>query len=226
MIMSSAKDLFIMEPSMSALKRLKRAELVEFASHYKLTVSSSMKKDDIHQEILEYLCEEEQISDDEDMQESSSTTLELKRLEFQENEKARENAVHLKELELREKELNMQLRIKELEAQALPTREPASKTVGFDISKHIRFVPPFQEQEIDKYFLDFEKVATSLEWPKDAWTLLLQSVLIGKAWEIYAALSLDQSSEYETVKTSILHAYEVVLEAYRQKFRESTKGNT
>lgn len=58
----------------------------------------------------------------------------------------------------------------------------------FDISKQIRFVPPFQEKEVDKYFLHFEKVATSLEWPKDVWTLLLQSVLVGKACEVYSSM--------------------------------------
>jgi len=203
--MSSAKDSFVSEPSTSGLRKLKRAELVEVADHYKLTVSSSMKKDDICRVVLEHLCEEDLISDKEgdDGQETSSATLELKRLEFQENERARENALRMKELEVREKELAMQLKLKELEAQALPTHEATSKPVSFDISKHIRFVPPFQEREIDKYFLHFEKVATSLEWPKDAWTLLLQSVLVGKAREIYAALSLDHSSDYETVKTSV-----------------------
>ena len=33
--------------------------------------------------------------------------------------------------------------------------------------------------------------------------------------EIYAALSLDHSSEYDTVKTTILNAYELVPEAYQ-----------
>jgi len=72
----------------------------------------------------------------------------------------------LKELELKEKELAMQVRLKELDAKASLTSEPVSsgsKPVGFDISRHVHFVPPFQGCEIDKYFLHFEKVATSLE---------------------------------------------------------------
>ena len=178
--------------------------------------------------ILEHLREEELLSDEgsDDGQEASSATLELKRLEFQENERARKNALRMKELEIKEKELAMQLKLKELEAKTMSPHEPHSKSMGFDIGKHIRFISLFQEREIDKYFLHFEKVATSLEWPWDIWTLLLQSVLVGKAWEIYAALSLDQSSEYDTVKTAILNAYELVPEAYRHKFRGSTKGNT
>ena len=33
---------------------------------------------------------------------------------------------------------------------------------NFDVTKHIRLVPPFQEKEVDKYFLYFEKVAENL----------------------------------------------------------------
>ena len=44
----------------------------------------------------------------------------------------------------------------------------------FDVTKHIRLVPPFQEKEVDdKYFLHFEKVAENLKWPNEHWTLLL-----------------------------------------------------
>ena len=93
----------------------------------------------------------------------------------------------------------------------------------FDVTKHIRLVPPFQEKEVDKYFLHFEKVAENLKWPKEHWTLLLQSVVIGKAREIYTQLPLDQSSDYDTVKNLILKAYELVPEAYRQKFRNCRK---
>ena len=83
--MSSA---FISEPSSKALRKLKRAELLEVAGHYKVTCSSSMKKEEICCVILEHL-REDIISEEEDVGEpsTSSTTLELKRLEFQGNER-------------------------------------------------------------------------------------------------------------------------------------------
>ena len=84
-------------------------------------------------------------------------------------------------------------------------------------------MPPFQEKEVDKYLAHFEKVADSLNWPKESWVLLLQSVLVGKAQEIYGSLSVEQSSNYEHVKEAILKAYELVPEAYRQKFRNYLK---
>ena len=93
----------------------------------------------------------------------------------------------------------------------------------FDVTKHIRLVPQFQEKEVDKYLLHSEKVAENLKWPKEHWALLLQSVVIGKAREIYTQLPLDQSSDYDTVKDLILKAYELVPEAYRQKFRNCRK---
>ena len=95
------------------------------------------------------------------------------------------------------------------------------------MSKHIRLVPPFLDTEADKYFLHFEKIASSLEWLKVeiasslewlkvVWTLLLQSALLGKAREVYSALSVDQRSDYNVVKTTILKAYELVPEAHRK----------
>ena len=96
---------------------------------------------------------------------------------------------------------------------------------NFDVTKHIRLVPPFQEKEVDKYFLHFETVAENLTWPKEHWTLLLQSVLIGRAREIYIQLGVEQSHHYETVKELILKGYELVPEAYRQKFRKCKKDS-
>ena len=54
---------------------------------------------------------------------------------------------------------------------AVAPRPTGTSTPQFDISKHIRFVPSFQEKEVDKYFLHYEKIATSLEWPRETWTL-------------------------------------------------------
>ena len=73
----------------------------------------------------------------------------------------------------------------------------AAKSPGFDVSKHIKLAPPFQVTKLDKYFVHFKKIATSLECPKEVWTFLSQSVLIGKAREIHAALPVEKSAQYE-----------------------------
>ena len=106
--------------------------------------------------------------------------------------------------EANERERQYNLRMKELEMQNKTVKsQPLDFVIHFDVTKHIRLVPPFQEKEVDKYFLHFEKVAENLKWPKEHWTLLLQNVIIGKAREIYTQLTVEQSSSYDTVKELI-----------------------
>ena len=81
----------------------------------------------------------------------------------------------------------------------------------------MRLVPKFNEHDVETYFLSFEKTAKSLSWPEEYWPLLLQSTFVGKAQKVYATLSEEQCSKYGTVKATILNAYELVPEAYRQK---------
>ena len=140
-------------------------------------------------------------------------------------------ARELRELELKaeqekallEAEKEAAVREHELKMAGLGKQSPSDRASVFDPARNIRLVPPFQEKEVDKYFAHFEKVADSLNWPKESWVLLLQSVLVGKAQEIYGSLSVEQSSNYEHVKEAILKAYELVPEAYRQKFRNYLK---
>ena len=119
-----------------------------------------------------------------------------------------------------EKELEAKMA---LEQAKLDKHGSSSSSGKFDATKNIRLVPKFQETEVDKYFLHFEKIAESLKWPKESWTLLLQSVFIGKAREIYSSLSIEQCHSYDVVKKAVLKAYELVPEAYRQRFRSAKK---
>ena len=142
--------------------------------------------------------------------------MQKEKLEMEERKKEKERQIQRERLEMEEKEKERQynLRMKELEMQDKAKTKPLDLGTHFDVTKHIRLVPPFQEKEVDKYFLHFEKVAENLKWPREHWTLLLQSVVIGKAREIYTQLSLEQSSDYDKVKEVILKAYELVPEAY------------
>ena len=49
---------------------------------------------------------------------------------------------------------------------------------------------------------------------------MLQCKLCGKAQEVMAAIPLKDSLNYESVKAAVLQAYELVPEAYRQKFQQ------
>ncbi|XP_067665288.1 uncharacterized protein [Haliotis asinina] len=112
-----------------------------------------------------------------------------------------------KELELERFEMEKEIQLKKLQVDreiALKKLENPSHTSdipSFDIARHARLVPPFNEKEVDKYFLHFEKVAENLKWPRESWTMLLQTVLKGKAQDAYSALSVQQSSDYDLVKS-------------------------
>lgn len=47
-------------------------------------------------------------------------------------------------------------------------------------------MPLFRETEVDSNFSAFERIAVSLNWPKDVWSLLLQCRLVGKAMEVFS----------------------------------------
>ena len=53
--------------------------------------------------------------------------------------------------------------------------------------------------------------------------MLLQTVLTGKAQRAYATLPTENCADYELVKAAILKSFELVPEAYRQKFRTQRK---
>ena len=128
----------------------------------------------------------------------------------QERERERESARQIQE---REKERQFELEKLKLQQSNHPIGQ------SFDVIKNFQAVPSFQEDDVDMFFLHFEKLATNLNWPKDHWTILLQKAFVGKAREIFAQLSVEQSQKYEYVKDVVLRGYQLNPEAYRQKFR-------
>ena len=77
-----------------------------------------------------------------------------------------------------------------------------------------KLIPKFSEEEVGKFFLAFEKVASQLEWNKDIWQVLVQSIFVGKAQLAYYSLSDEDSLSYDKVKAAVLAAYQLVPEAY------------
>ena len=139
--------------------------------------------------------------------------------ERQEKERERERERQEREREsarqIQEREKERQFELEKLKLQQL--NHPIGQS--FDVIKNFQAVPSFQEDDVDMFFLHFEKLATNLNWPKDHWTILLQKAFVGKAREIFAQLSVEQSQKYEYVKDVVLHGYQLNPEAYRQKFR-------
>nr|XP_055067825.1 uncharacterized protein LOC129449084 [Misgurnus anguillicaudatus] len=209
-----------------------RAEVVDSEE----TLTTSLYDTDKNVEFGEMSVQEKQLYVDAERLRAERDALILKEKELERDVefKKLQQKFEIRKMELefeREKdERRFQLRKYELEMNAKSALSSGSDNEfgpaapAFDVFKNIRMVPPFSEREVEKYFSHFERVAESLKWPKEFWTLLLQCVLTGRAQEVYSALTVEQSRDYETVKSTLLQAYELAPEAYRQRFRNFVKS--
>ena len=74
-------------------------------------------------------------------------------------------------------------------------------------------------RKLTHFFLLFERVADAQGWSSSRRALMLQCVLTGRAQRAFSALCVEDSRKYD----SVLKAYELIPEAYRQRFRSMTK---
>lgn len=164
-----------------------------------------------------------------DRQSEYNCRIEIRKMEL-------EAEIRLRQLELEEKVTLARVQLSASSASFPPgsadspvqQRSLSSNTENVDscdVRKNVALVPPFRESEVDSYFGVFERIATSLKWPKPMWPLLLQCKLVGKAQEAVSALSLEDSLDYDCVKAAVLRTFQLVPEAYRQKFRNYRKGS-
>ena len=246
-------EYFVSDPTIDKLIKLKREHLISLMSHYDLVVDKSKRKAQIRDVLIRHMVKNDILNDDaleyiskdeksealriKEMELEHEKEMRLRQLEYdREQEKERLEYERLKlefekEQEREKRECEKELKLRELEIMAaekekdrvMKVKLEQSKLEHFDASKYVKFVPPFIEKDVDKYFLLFEKVAKDLNWPLDKYTILLQSALKGKASETHTALSPEQTSDYQFVKESILKAYQLIPEAYRQKFRNYKK---
>ncbi|KAJ8035328.1 hypothetical protein HOLleu_22514 [Holothuria leucospilota] len=209
-----------------------------------------MRKDEIKRYVLEYLVDESILPStvlETAITVPTDNTFELKRLEIEMNkeirlkEMEREREREERERERKEREMQMQKEKEEREMQM--QKEKEEREMQMQKEKEEREMQMQREKEarehefrlkqlelgednVEKFFNHFEKLGEQLKWPRDKWSILIQSNFTGKAQEVYSALSIEDSMDYDKVKKAILQAYELVPEAYRQKFRKYRKADT
>ena len=184
---------FVSEPTIDKLLKLKREHLISLMSHYGLVVDKSKRKAQIRDVLISHMVKNDILNDDalEYMsKEEKSDTLRIREmeLEYEKEMRLRELEYEREKLEFekeqerkrleqeREKrECEKELKLRELEIMAaekekdrvMKIKLEKSKMEHFDASKYVKFVPPFIEKDVDKYFLLFEKVVKDLNWPLD-----------------------------------------------------------
>ena len=193
---------FVVDPAWGKLDACTKENLKLVADRFDIVISKHGKKQVIRDQLGSALLETGVLSavgggvTSPKVEESFSDQVKLKELELE-----------LRRLDVKEKEIDCNLqvrmleeetkrvvRLKELEVNASGSQQvlhmSSGRSADFDVSKYIRLVPVFCEDDVDKYFILFERVATTLKWPVNVWTLLLQCVLTGNAQEVFSRLKL------------------------------------
>ena len=248
---ATAKPENIGHNAYTMIKKLKHSELYALCRELSLDAKASTKKAELFDLVLCHYVDEnvvpESYLEDDDTQGELFTELDPRVTEAKAKAEAikRESEAEAKaKAEAIKLEVEARIKIEDAKAQAeliraraeaseiearaqAMSRNPSSHSTpnvaSFDPTRHVRFVPVFQDRDIDAFFQAFEQNAVDLSWPQDKWVLLLSTALKGKAQVAYSVLSGEDRANYSKVKEAILKAYEMVPEAYRQKFRKLTR---
>ncbi|XP_066958980.1 uncharacterized protein [Macrobrachium rosenbergii] len=140
--------------------------------------------------------------------------IELKKLEFEENERARRHEVEM---------ANLNIEMARLQGANMVSSPRGNFSDRFNLGAALKLVPVFDERNVPEFFKAFDHVATQLSWPSEMWTVLIQCRLVGKAIRVYNTLEEGIAWDYQKVKSLVLKAYDLVPEAYRLKFRNLSK---
>ena len=203
---------FLETPTVEEFELLKKDDLIGLGLHFKLALKSSMRKQKIRVIVAKRLLQEEIFSSYDFPEENVSSETKMSQYEFElekmrlqleyeerGRDKERKERIQRGQIEKEErmqreqleKEKRMHREKLDFELQKLKLEKvqenhvPSHVKSEFDAAKNIRLIPKFQEKSVNKYFPQFEKIAANLKWPREFWQTLLQSVLIGKAAEVY-----------------------------------------
>ena len=109
------------------------------------------------------------------------TELEIEKIKRQERQEERESELQREKLRL------------VAEGKMRDTvNEDSGSGIGVNISSMIKFLPKFNDRDPDIFFSLFEGIAEERNWSDLERTLLLQTVISGRAQDAYVALSVTE----------------------------------
>ena len=212
---------FLKEPSMEKLERLRKSEIIKIGEKLELNVRNSMRKHELVIKIARHMVDENVFEEavleelPTEMIRMTPEEIELEKIKIQAQMELQRNKMELEKIKIQQ-----ETRLREVD---LAIRGRKESHDSFEVTKQARLVPKFEEANMDEYFAHFERTALNLGWPKECWSMLLQTVLTGKAQRAYATLPTENCADYDLVKAAVLKSFELVPEAYRQKFRTQRK---
>ena len=212
---------FLKEPSMEKLEKLRKSEIIKIGEKLELNVQNSMRKHELVREIARHMVDEN-VFEEAVLEELPTEKIRMtpEEIELEKIKIQAQMELQRKKMELEKIKIQQETRLREVD---LAIRGRKESHDSFEVTKQARLVPKFEEANVDEYFAHFERTALNLGWPKECWSMLLQTVLTGKAQRAYATLPTENCADYDLVKAAVLKSFELVPEAYRQKFRTQRK---
>lgn len=239
----------LLNPTVLEIKRASRAQLVELAKHQKVDIGEESPLREIRAKLIATLG----VVEDRESEMNSvvpsevgdtlgepvvldiyggnytfEQVLQLKQIEQARLEKDREFEREKLELERMKAKMEYELKMREIElaGDSHQFRNGSRESNGFRVNDCYRSLPQFEETDVERFFQQFERVASELKWPQEYWTILVQSKFVGKAASVYNSLNDTEVKEYVGLKDAILRAYQLTSEAYRQKFRNVRRSES
>lgn len=219
-------DTFVENPSVDYLTSVyvRKEDWSALGSHYGIVCKKTWRKGMIQDKVINELVEREILDESAHTLRTDANSQFMKKLEAEREQRAHEVLVWKERAEERAFQIELLTKQAELGIAMRPADGTGSDT--FDITRQSRLVPSFDENDPQEFFLQFEKTAMSLSWPVKYWPVLIQTNLVGRGRSAYLSLDINESMKYETIKKSVLNAYQLTPEYYRQKFRGIRKSDT
>ena len=227
--MVSADD-FIREPSLEELDGLRKDDMLEIGRKLDLAVKGSMRKSELKKIIIEHMVDNDVfeagvlVDLNSEIATMSPAQIEIEKIRIEQEARIEQDKMQMEiektrieqetklqmtkieqeariQMEIEKARIEQETRLQEL---SLRQQNNEAERQRFDIAKQVRLIPKFIETEVDDYFEHFEKTAITLDWPKQSWSMLLQTALSGKAQKIFEVLPAEDCAVYEIVKEAIL----------------------
>ena len=184
---------------------------MDFQQLQQLEIGKKLKLEG--KELQEFVQQEQQRAKEEAAIQREESATERQRAKEEMEQKTRlEEMLHGKEM------ATLHLEADKAKAEGLDhsTRNRDNSRLGIKVSK----LPEFREAEhgTDAYLTRFERFAEHAGWGQWDYALVLNSILTGRALEVYSCLPIGDMTDYSKLKQAFLAKFLLTADDYTGKF--------
>ena len=131
-------------------------------------------------------------------------------------ERERQERETEKRLQEMQKHVDALLKVVEKSHEETSGLKKGARSAGDD--KDVKLTKLSDSDDVEACLTTFERMMAAFEVDKTRWVFKLAPQLTGKVQQAYAAMSADDSCDYEQLKAAILRRYNINEETYKVRF--------